>query len=349
MGKPESLDKLVARVADGIRKRWGPKADVDRADRHPLATAPALWVPSGSLALDVITGGGYPVTRVAEVYGDPSSGKSLLLASFFRGVQAMGGVCVLGAAESFDAAFADAIGVNRALLDFAPVLTVEAAEKVVLVAIDVAPKRGDGALIGIGLDSLAALPTEHELEELDAGDQGARAKRIRRFLRVATAAAAQRNVAVVITNQTYERIGVMFGEKKSTSGGKALPFFASLRVELEATQKLLASGRRTGGRPAQRVDGRRVVEEVRGVEVRAYVSKSKVCPPFREAEVHVDFKTGLDPWTGFPEAAELYLGAERNGKGWLWRGGEFASSRELCEWAAANREAWWSGGTDGGK
>lgn len=344
MGKPESPDRLVARVADGIRKRWGRAADVDRADRHPLATAPAMWVPSGSLALDVIMGGGYPVTRVAEMYGDPSTGKSLFLATFFREVQRLGGVGSLVSVESFDGEFADAIGVNRTLLEFSPVITVEDAEKAVLGSIDAAPALGSGGLVGIGLDSLAALSTEHEMEELDKGDQGARAKRIRAFVRKATALAARKSVAVVIVNQVYERTGVMFGERRGTSGGKAVPFFASIRVELDVVGKLLASGRRTGGRPVLRAEGRRVVEEVRGVEVRAYVAKSKVCPPFREAEVHIDFRTGLDPWTGFPEAAELYLGARRDGKLWCWRGGEFPSAADLCRWAEANREAWWGDG-----
>ncbi len=259
----ENRDKALQNVLDKINKEFGKNSIFEMGD------APIVKIPvysTGSLSLDVALGvGGIPQGRVIEIYGPESSGKTTLSLSIARNVQAAGGVVAfIDAEHALDPSWAAKIGVNIDKL----VLSQPDNGEQGLQEVDYLVNSG--AIDLIIVDSVAALVPRKELEgEMGDSHVGLQARLMSQALRKITASTTKNNTSVIFINQLREKIGVMFGSPETTTGGKALKFYASIRMDI------------------RKKEGLKIGEDLIGNKVKVKVVKNKVAPPFKEAEPEI--------------------------------------------------------------
>jgi recombination protein RecA len=316
MAKGTEKAKALLQAVLGIKKQHGEGAIMRLGDREELPPVPV--VSTGSIGLDLALGvGGLPRGRVVEIFGPESSGKTTLALHAIAEAQRQGGVAAfIDAEHALDVGYARRLGVGLADLLVSQPDTgeqaLEIAERLVC----------SGAVDLVVVDSVAALVPKAEIEgEMGDAHMGVQARLMSQAMRKLTGVVSRNAATVIFINQIRMKIGVVFGSPETTTGGNALKFYASVRLDI----------RRIGAVK----DGDAVV----GSRTRVKVVKNKVAPPFREAEFDVRYGIGVD------RAGEaLDLGAERglvekSGTHFALDGERIGHGRErAAEWLRANPE-----------
>ena len=267
-------------------------------------------IPTGSIALDYALGvGGYPRGRIVEIYGPESSGKTTLAIHAIAEAQKQGGIAAfIDAEHAFDRFYAANLGVN---VDELLISQPDNGEQ----ALDIADQVIRSAAVDIiVIDSVAALTPKAELEG-DMGDNkvGLQARLMSQALRKLTAPINKTNTTCIFINQLREKIGVMFGNPETTTGGNALKFYASVRLDIRKSQSIK--------------DGETII----GNEVKVKVFKNKVAPPFRRAEFEIMYGEGICRVGEVVDLGVDFKILEKSGSWYSYNGSKLGQGKEATK------------------
>lgn len=299
--------KALQATIDKIEKDYG-KGTIMKLGDQP--TWDVQVIPSGSVALDHALGiGGYPRGRIIEIYGPESSGKTTLAIHAIAEAQKQGGIAAMIDAEhAFDRTYAKSLGVN---LDTLLISQPDNGEQALEIADNLIRS---GAIDIVVIDSVAALTPKAEIEgEMGDNKVGLQARLMSQALRKLTANISKTNTCCIFINQLREKIGVMFGNPETTTGGNALKFYASVRIDVRRTTQLK--------------DG----EEATGNRTRVKVVKNKMAPPFKKAEFDIVFGEGISHSGEVCDlAVELDI-IHKSGSWFSYNGEKLAQGREAVK------------------
>ncbi len=297
-------DDALGTALSSLRKRFGEGAVMKLGDATHLNVQA---IPTGSLSLDIALGvGGVPRGRITEIYGPEGSGKTTLCQHIIAETQQMGGTAaIIDVEHALDPAYAAICGVKVGDLYISQPDTGEEALEIAESLIR------SGAVDVLVIDSVAALVPRAEIEG-DMGDShpGLQARLMSQALRKLSGAIKQSNVALLFTNQLRQKIGVMFGNPETTSGGMALKFYASVRLDIRRIQAIKQGG------------------EVIGNRTRVRVTKNKVAAPFRAAEFDIMYNEGISRAGDVLDLATELEVVDKRGSFYSYKGERLAQGRE---------------------
>jgi len=296
--------RAVEAALANIEKRFG-KGSIMRLGEREVSDIPAIS--TTSLSLDAAVGvGGVPRGRIVEIYGPESSGKTTLALHIVAEAQKAGGVAAyIDAEHAMDADYAGKLGVD---VDQLLISQPDSGEQALEIAEALVRSNGVDVIV---VDSVAALVPRAELDgEMGDSLPGLQARLMSQALRKLTAIVAQSNTCFIFINQIREKIGVMFGNPETTTGGRALKFYSSLRLDI----------RRIGAIK----DGDRVV----GNRTKVKVAKNKVAPPFRECEFDIMYGEGISREGDLLDLAVINRAVEKSGAWFSYKGDRLGQGRE---------------------
>ena len=304
MASDEKLKALDAAIAK-LEKDFGKGTVMKLGD--PKAQVAVETIPTGSLSLDLALGvGGVPRGRVVEIYGPESSGKTTVALHMIAEVQKRGGIAgFIDAEHALDPVYAKNIGVD---IDELYISQPDSGDQ----ALEISETMvRSGAMDIIVIDSVAALVPKQEIEG-DMGDShvGLQARLMSQALRKLTPVISKSNCVVIFINQLREKVGVMFGNPETTTGGRALKFYASVRMDIRRTETLKQGG------------------EMVGNHVRVKIVKNKIAPPFKEAEFDIMFGKGISKEGDILDLATNINLVNKSGAWYAYNGNKIGQGRE---------------------
>src|SRR5215468_152206 len=303
----EGRSKALDAALQELTKRFGDGTVVRLGDAQHLQVSS---IPSGSLAVDIALGvGGIPRGRVTEIYGPESSGKTTLCLHTVAEAQKLGGICAfIDMEHALDPVYAARIGVDINNLYISQPDTAEQALEICEALVR------SGAFDVIILDSVAALVPKAEIEgEMGDSHVGLQARLMSQALRKLAGAIKHSNCVMLFTNQLREKIGIMFGNPETTTGGRALKFYASMRLDIRRIQAIKSGQDDTGNR------------------TRVRVTKNKVAPPFKEAEFDIMFAEGISKVGDILDIGTTMEIIEKKGALYRYNGGLLGQGREASK------------------
>jgi recombination protein RecA len=304
--------KVLKSVVNSVEKQFGKGALMALGDESEPETVGAI--PTGSLALDLATGiGGYPRGRIVEIYGAESSGKTTLALHAIAEAQRSGGIAAfIDAEHALDVNYARAIGVDAERLLVSQPDTGEQALDICEMLVR------SGAVDLVIVDSVAALTPKAEIEG-EMGDQhmGLQARLMSQALRKLTAVTHRTETTLMFINQLRHKIGVTFGSPETTTGGNALKFYASMRLDV------------------RRIGQVKVGDELVGGRTRVKLAKNKMAPPFCEAEFEIRYGMGVDTISELMDLGVARGVMEKSGSYYTFDGSALGNGRERSREALA--------------
>ena len=299
--KKKALDAAIAK----LEKDFGKGTVMKLGD--PAAQVQVETVPTGSLSLDIALGmGGVPKGRIVEIYGPESSGKTTVALHMIAEVQKRGGIAgFIDAEHALDPVYAKNIGVD---IDDLYISQPDSGDQ----ALEITETMvRSGAIDIIVVDSVAALVPKQEIEG-DMGDShvGLQARLMSQALRKLTPVISKSNCVVIFINQLREKVGVMFGNPETTTGGRALKFYASVRMDVRRIETLKQGGEMVGNR------------------VRVKIVKNKIAPPFKEAEFDIMFGKGISREGDILDLAANVDVINKSGAWYAYNGEKIGQGRE---------------------